>query len=64
MAYIVTEAVIICNCQNRNAAQARMDSRLDLLLHCISTDEHSVSNVVKYLAKRMMNDSEYVMNYF
>lgn len=60
MAYIVAEAVIIYNCQNRNAALARMDSRLDLLLHCISTDDHLVASVVKYLAKHMMNDSEYV----
>lgn len=60
VAYLVAEAVIICNCQNRNAAVARMDSRLDLLLHCVSTDDHLVSSVVKYLAERMMNDSEYV----
>lgn len=60
VAYIVAEAVIIYNCQNRNIALARMDSRLDLLLHCVSTDDHLVASVVKYLAARMMNDSEYV----
>lgn len=57
VAYIVAEAVIIYNCQNRNTALARMDSRLDLLLHCISTDDHLVASVVKYLAERMMNDA-------
>lgn len=60
VAYIVAEAVIICNCQNRNAALARMDSRLDLLLHCVSTDDRLVASVVKYLAQCMMNDSGYV----
>lgn len=60
IAYIVAEAVIICNCQSRNTALARMDSRLDLLLHCVSTDDHLVSSVVRYLADRMMNNSEYV----
>ncbi|XP_076239229.1 integrator complex subunit 1 isoform X3 [Calliopsis andreniformis] len=58
VAYIVAEAVIVCNCQTRNSALSRMDSRLDLLLHCISTDDHFVSSVVKYLADRMMNDSD------
>ncbi|XP_017798364.1 PREDICTED: integrator complex subunit 1 [Habropoda laboriosa] len=57
VAYIVAEAVIICNCQNRNTALARIESRLDLLLHCVSTDDHLIASVVKYLAGRMMNDS-------
>ncbi|XP_012235506.1 integrator complex subunit 1 [Linepithema humile] len=54
--YLVSEAVIICNMQNRNAALARMDIRLDLLLHCISTEDELISSVVNYLAERMMDN--------
>lgn len=57
--YLVSEAVIICNMQNRNAALARMDIRLDLLLHCISTEDNLISSVVNYLAERMMDNIEY-----
>lgn len=59
VAYLVSEAVIICKMQNRNAALARMDIRLDLLLHCISTEDGLISNVVNYLAERMMDNTEY-----
>ncbi|XP_011642756.1 integrator complex subunit 1 isoform X2 [Pogonomyrmex barbatus] len=58
IAYIVSEAVIICNMQNRNAALARMDIRLDLLLHCISTEDSLISSVVNYLAERMMDNTD------
>ncbi|XP_011171982.1 integrator complex subunit 1 [Solenopsis invicta] len=57
VAYLVSEAVIICKMQNRNAALARMDIRLDLLLHCISTEDSLISNVVNYLAERMMDNT-------
>jgi len=59
VAYIVFEGVIICKMQNRNAALARMDIRLDLLLHCISTEDSLIPNVVNYLAERMMDNTEY-----
>lgn len=59
VAYLVSEAVIICKMQNRNAALARMDTRLDLLLHCISTEDNLISNVVNYLAERMMDNIKY-----
>jgi integrator complex subunit 1 len=59
VAYLVSEAVIICNMQNRNAAFARMDIRLDLLLHCISTEDKLISKIVNYLAQRMMDNTEY-----
>lgn len=59
MAYLVSEAVIICKVQNRNAALARMDIRLDLLLHCISIEDSLISNVVNYLAERMMDNIKY-----
>ncbi|XP_072761874.1 integrator complex subunit 1 [Anoplolepis gracilipes] len=56
VAYLVSEAVIICSMQNRNAALARMDIRLDLLLHCISTEDDLISSVVNYLAERIMDN--------
>lgn len=59
MAYLVSEAVIICSMQNRNAALARMDIRLDLLLHCISIEDDLISSVVNYLAERIMDNTEY-----
>lgn len=59
VAYLVSEAVIICSVQNRNAALARMDIRLDLLLHCISTEDDLISSVVNYLAERIMDNTEY-----
>lgn len=58
VAYLVSEAVIICGMQNRNAALARMDIRLDLLLHCISTEDDLISSVVHYLAERMMDNTD------
>ncbi|KAG5319212.1 INT1 protein, partial [Pseudoatta argentina] len=58
VAYIVSEGVIICKMQNRNAALARMDIRLDLLLHCISTEDSLIPNVVNYLAERMMDNTD------
>lgn len=59
VAYLVSEAVIICSMQNRNAALARMDIRLDLLLHCISIEDDLISSVVNYLAERIMDNTEY-----
>lgn len=59
VAYLVSEAVIICKVQNRNAALAKMDIRLDLLLHCISTEDSLIANVVNYLAERMMDNTKY-----
>lgn len=64
MAYVVSEAVIICKMQNRNAALARMDTRLDLLLHCISTEDNLISNVVNYLAERMMDNTKYCQSLY
>ncbi|KAG7214008.1 hypothetical protein KM043_001378 [Ampulex compressa] len=58
VAYVVSEAIAIYNCQNRNAAIARMEVRLDLLLHCVSTNDDSICNVVKYLARCMMGDTD------
>ncbi|KAF7414832.1 hypothetical protein HZH68_003321 [Vespula germanica] len=57
VAYVVAEAVIICNCENRNAALTRMELRLDLLLHCISTNDHLIARVVKYLTEQMMQNT-------
>ncbi|XP_025155435.1 integrator complex subunit 1 isoform X3 [Harpegnathos saltator] len=57
VAYIVAEAISICNMQNRNAALAKMYVRLDLLLHCISVENHLIASVVIYLAERMMGNS-------
>lgn len=59
VAYVVAEAVVLCNTQNRNAALARMYMRLDLLLHCISTEDYLIADVVNYLAERMMANSGY-----
>lgn len=64
VAYIVGEAASICNMQNRNAALAKMYVRLDLLLHCISTEDKLILPVVIYLAERMMmNDWYKIYNY-
>ncbi|XP_014467728.1 PREDICTED: integrator complex subunit 1 isoform X2 [Dinoponera quadriceps] len=57
VAYIVAEAVNICNMQNRNAALAKMYIRLDLLLHCICTEDYLIVGVVVYLAERMMGNN-------
>ncbi|XP_015601368.1 integrator complex subunit 1 isoform X2 [Cephus cinctus] len=54
--YLVTEGVTICNCRNRNIALTQMESRLDLLLHCISIEDKLTSSVVKYLAVQMMDN--------
>lgn len=62
VAYIVSEAVVTCVMENRNAALARMDIRLDLLLHCISTEDERISNIVNYLAERMMDKTEYELH--
>lgn len=62
VAYIVSEAVVTSVMQNRNAALARMDIRLDLLLHCISTEDERISNIVNYLAERMMDKTEYELH--
>lgn len=59
VAYVVAEAVILCNVQNRNAALARMYMRLDLLLHCMSTEDSLIAGVVNYLAERMITNTEY-----
>lgn len=59
VAYLVAEAIVICNMQNRNAALARMYIRLDLLLHCISTEDDSIANVVNYLADYMTTNTGY-----
>ncbi|XP_012280876.1 integrator complex subunit 1 [Orussus abietinus] len=54
VAYLVAEAVIICNRQNRNAALTQMETRLDLLLHCVSEDDYLIAAVVRFLAGQMM----------
>lgn len=64
VAYVVAEAVIICNCENRNAALTRMELRLDLLLHCISTNDHLIARVVKYLTEQMMQNTRFVEYYY
>lgn len=51
--YLVAEAVVICNRQNRKAALNQMEGRLDLLLHCVSTEEKLICSVVKHLAVQM-----------
>lgn len=63
IAYVVAEAVIICNCEDRNAALTRMELRLDLLLHCISTNDHLIARVVKYLTEHMMQNTRFVKYY-
>lgn len=54
VAYLVEEGVNICNQGNRNAALTQMETRLNLLLHCVSTEDQLTSRVVNYLAEQMM----------
>ena len=54
VAYLVEEAINICNQENRSAALTRMESRLELLLHCLSTQDQLISSVVSYLTEKMM----------
>lgn len=58
VAYVVAEAVIVYDRQGRNAALTQMETRLDLLLHCVSTEEHRTASVVEYLTERMMNNDD------
>ncbi|KAK0167256.1 hypothetical protein PV327_004680 [Microctonus hyperodae] len=60
IAYLVAEAVIIHDRQGRNFALPQMESRLDLLQHCLSTEEKYTSSVVEYLAERMMSNENSV----
>ncbi|XP_074109265.1 integrator complex subunit 1 [Cotesia typhae] len=57
VAYVVAEAVVVHDRQGRNAALTQMELRLDLLQHCLSTKEKRISDVVKYLAERMVDNS-------
>ncbi|XP_058800792.1 integrator complex subunit 1 isoform X2 [Phymastichus coffea] len=51
--YLIEEAVILCERQNRQAAVTQMETRLDLLLCCISSEDELTMSVVKYLAEQM-----------
>lgn len=62
VAYLVEEGVNICNQGNRNSALNQMESRLTLLLHCVSTEDQLTCSVVNYLAEQMMaTDKMYVL---
>ena len=56
VAYVVAEAVIVNERQGRNSALTQMDTRLDLLLHCVSSEEYRTAGVVEYLAELMMRN--------
>lgn len=58
--YLVAEAIIVHNRQGKNSALTQMESRLDLLQHCLSTEEKFTSHVVNYLAERMMSNESTV----
>lgn len=53
--YLIEEAVILCERQNRKTAITQMETRLDLLLCCCSAEDELTMGVVKYLADQMTN---------
>ncbi|XP_063991596.1 integrator complex subunit 1 [Diachasmimorpha longicaudata] len=57
VAYIVAEAVIIHDRQSRSAALTQMETRINLLQHCLTMEEKFTRSVVNCLAYRMMYDS-------
>ncbi|XP_008559998.1 integrator complex subunit 1 [Microplitis demolitor] len=60
VAYVVAEAIVVHGRQGKNAALTQMELRLDLLQHCLSTKEKLTSEVVKYLADRMINNTNII----
>lgn len=56
VAYVVDEAITLNERQGRNSALTQMETRLELLLHCISTEEERTASVVEYLIDRMSNN--------
>ncbi|XP_034943269.1 integrator complex subunit 1 isoform X2 [Chelonus insularis] len=56
--YIVAEAIIVFDRRGRNAALAQMESRLDLVQHCLLTEERITARVVEYLAEKMTSNDE------
>ncbi|OXU26086.1 hypothetical protein TSAR_012850 [Trichomalopsis sarcophagae] len=55
--YLIEEAVILCERQNRKTAITQMETRLDLLLCCCSAEDELTMGVVKYLADQMTNSN-------
>lgn len=62
VAYLVAESEIFCKEQSRDAAIRRMESRMDLLLHCMSTEDKLIANVVHYLVEQMMSCERFVIS--
>lgn len=58
VAYVVEEGVVTNNRENRKTALHKMEARLDLILHCISSEDKLACCVVKYLAEHMMDPRE------
>ncbi|KAJ8668061.1 hypothetical protein QAD02_009724 [Eretmocerus hayati] len=56
--YLIEEAVILCERQNRKIAIAQMETRLDLLICCCSGEDELTLAVVKHLADQMMNRND------
>lgn len=58
--YLIEEAVILCERKNKKTAITQMETRLDLLISCCSSDDELIMGIVKYLAEEMSSRNEFV----
>lgn len=61
--YLIEEAVILCERKNKKTAITQMETRLDLLISCCSSEDELIMGIVKYLAEEMTSRNEFVYLY-
>lgn len=58
--YLIEEAVILCERKSKKTAITQMETRLDLLISCCSSEDELIMGIVKYLADEMTSRNELV----